>query len=135
MHSSPAPPNSPGPSCLGLGSDPHHRAPNEGHQMSPRAAEPSRSPGSSRGSRKPDHDSVAPTCCLSPGAPRLSSRLQHPGAGSNGPDGDCGTRLSKRSLRELPTEDWRLQVRKWHTAKHIVTVAQGRHCNIDKYKQ
>lgn len=122
VHSSPAPRNSPETSCLGLGSNSQQRSSDEPHQMSPRAAEPSRSPGGSKSSRRPDHDRVAPTRCLSPGAPRLSSRLEHPDGGRSGSDGDCGTRLSKRSLREIPAEDWRLQVRKLHIVECTVTV-------------
>ncbi|XP_062400609.1 uncharacterized protein C3orf67 homolog isoform X2 [Sardina pilchardus] len=108
VESSPAPCTSPEPSRLASGSSFHRKSPDEPRQMSPKAARPTRSPGVSEGSRRPDHGGVAPTRCLSPGAPRLSSWLERPG--KSGPDADCRTSLSKRSLREIPPEDWKLQV-------------------------
>ncbi|XP_076124767.1 protein CFAP20DC [Alosa pseudoharengus] len=109
VQSSPAPCTSLEPSRLASGSGSHRKSPGEPRQTSPKAAGPTCSPGVSEGSRRPDHGGVAPTRCLSPGAPRLSSRLERPGAGKSGPGGDCRMSLSKRSLREIPPEDWRIQ--------------------------
>ena len=109
VHSSPAPRDSPGPSLSGPNSP--SKSPTEPRQMGPDAAGPAHSPGVTDGSRRPDHSSVAPTRCQSPSVPRQGPRLDHPSAGKRGPDGDCRMSLSKRSLREIPPEDWRYQVR------------------------